>query len=714
MSFFPVRELVRQLSDGLPVADKIAAMFGKDSPQAEMAAVSDSVTADPASRREALVATFTNVIVGRFRSPNSQPLLLFIDDLEHLDVGSADALICLISRISEGPVVILGAFRSDLVISPSHPLKSIITSARRAEGVLTSVSVGAFADSSIDDLVDVMLAGESDLPLAFYEKLYRETEGNPLFIREVLRVLRSSTSDGSPAQLSLIGGKWQFVGPIEEWAIPPSVEDVIASRLDMLDPDKRSELEFAAVVGRRFAFEVLQNLTTSGEDDLLLHLERYLNIELIRELGDDDESFEFSHGKIRDVLYESLSSLRRRRIHGQVALVLSAMVGTANEDWDALIGEHLFLAAKLADAFPYLLRAARNAQATGSAQDSVGLFTKALTASDGAIYQENDSRQSIQLELASAYLSANATDEAEALLQILTAANVSAEIRVPALNYLGDALMFDGEIDQALVTYLDCERLAEQTEQNDMICEVACDLAELHGRQYERLAGLAPDQAAYHHEQYEAYVDKALKFVPTTTAGPLRARVLRNKAKMSRVSGDLVEAERLYQESIECVDSRVSHHRWLIPYAKTLRLTGKVDRALEIVNQVKAWSGQVGSRRSEAIALQYHATILMASTSSLADLVEAKSLATRALKLHRIIGFTQGSHETEMVLGEIALRLGQPDEAKRHFEAAILKRELETTELLEAVAGELEANGEHDRAGRIRLAVAASVLGGKE
>lgn len=711
MSFFPVRELVRQLSDGLPVAEKIAAMFGGDSPQAEMAAVSDSVTADPASRREALVATFTNVIVGRFRSADAPPLLLFIDDLEHLDVGSADALICLISRISEGPVVILGAFRSDLVISPSHPLKSIITSARRAEGVLTSVSVGAFADSSIDDLVDVMLDGETDLPIIFYEKLFRETEGNPLFIREILRILRAPGTDGTPAQLVLAEGKWRFIGPVELWAIPPSVEDVIASRLDLLEPEQRSELEFAAVVGRRFAFEVLQNLTASGEEALLLHLERYLNIELIRELGDTDESFEFSHGKIRDVLYESLSGLRRRRIHGQVATVLSAMVGTANEDWDALIGEHLFLAAKLAEAFPYLLRAARNAQATGSAQDSVGLFSKALAASDGAILFGNDSRQSIQLELARAYLSANSTDEAGTLLQQLTGENVPADIRVTALNLLGDTLMFDGDIDQALAVYLECESFAEASDRGESICEVACNLAELHGRQYERLAGLQPALAEDHRVKYEAYVDKALRFVPSSPTGPLRARVLRNKAKMSRVAGHLSEAERLYRESIESVDSRVSHHRWLIPYAKTLRLTGDAEKALLIVEQVKAWSAQVGSRRSEAIALQYQATILMASTESRPVLIEANGLATRALKLHRIIGFTQGTHETEIVLGEIASRLGMTSEARLHFEAAISRRDLQTSELFDVIAGELDANGEHDRADRLRGAAVPDPIG---
>ncbi|MFP3599955.1 hypothetical protein, partial [Chryseobacterium sp. SIMBA_029] len=83
-----------------------------------------------------------------------------------------------------------------------------------------------------------------------------------------------------------------------------------------------------------------------------------------------DESFEFSHGKIRDVLYAQLSGLRKRRLHAQVAGVISNLRASSNEDWDALIGEHLYLAAKYSDAFPYLLRAARNAQATGASTEA--------------------------------------------------------------------------------------------------------------------------------------------------------------------------------------------------------------------------------------------------------------------------------------------------------------------------------------------------------
>src|SRR5690606_8738009 len=64
MSFFPIRELIRQFGEGRPIATLISEMYGVDSVQADMAGVSESVTADPVSRREALVATFTNVLFG--------------------------------------------------------------------------------------------------------------------------------------------------------------------------------------------------------------------------------------------------------------------------------------------------------------------------------------------------------------------------------------------------------------------------------------------------------------------------------------------------------------------------------------------------------------------------------------------------------------------------------------------------------------------------
>jgi Flp pilus assembly protein TadD len=116
---------------------------------------------------------------------------------------------------------------------------------------------------------------------------------------------------------------------------------------------------------------------------------------------------------------------------------------------------------------------------------------------------------------------------------------------------------------------------------------------------------------------------------------------------------------------------------------------------------VLSWSTQVGSRRSEAIALQYHGLILMTRATTEAELGEALKSLQSAAQLHRVIGFAQGTHETEILLGEVALRAGQQGPALEHFAKAVGRPIDEGSALLSAVALELEANGETDRAAHL-------------
>ena len=150
----------------------------------------------------------------------------------------------------------------------------------------------------------------------------------------------------------------------------------------------RAELELAAVIGRRFAFQVMLNLSASGEDELLRYLEAFIGAHLIREIDDADLNFEFSHGLMRDVLYQSMSKIRRRRVHGQVADVLLQLYGSVSEDWDALIGEHLFQAGRNKEAVPHLLRAARAAMRILATVEAVNLYDRLLSVQSSLPTQE--------------------------------------------------------------------------------------------------------------------------------------------------------------------------------------------------------------------------------------------------------------------------------------------------------------------------------------
>jgi predicted negative regulator of RcsB-dependent stress response len=573
------------------------------------------------------------------------------------------------------------------------------------EGVYESHEIRGFDEWGFRALVEALLGGRTDLPDAVTRKLYEETEGNPLFTRELIRMLCSPDPRSGRVLLRQVADVWLFEGDIGSWDIPDSVEEVIASRLNLLDVEERRELELAAVVGRRFAFRVLHGLIEAGEDELLQDLEKFLDVDLIRELQTSDESFEFSHGKIRDVLYSQLSGLRKRRLHAQVAEVISNLRASSNEDWDALVGEHLYLAAKHADAFPYLLRAARNAQATGAASEAAALYVKALTSSEAVVFEGDDSRASIQLELVSAHISASEVEQAGRLLSHLTDSAHAPSIRVVALDLLGDVLLFEGETQQALEAYEQSQSLAESIGDPIALCEVLCDLAELHGRQYEQQAGVLPEEAESHRQEYVANVNAAFAMHGDLPQGPLRARTLRNKAKLSRVSGDYAAAENLYRRAIDTVDRRVASHRFLVPYAKALRRAGKPEEALRYIDRVIAWSAQVGSARSQAIGWQYKATFLMAASSDRGSFAEANAAAERALNGHQSIGYAQGIRETQIVLGEIALKIGDRERALEFFQAAAAKEGLGQQGLLDVISAELDANGEEDRATAIRRAL---------
>ena len=192
----------------------------------------------------------------------------------------------MIARLTEGSVVIIGAYRTDLVIHSSHPLRTVVRSAQRQSNLVLQIELRAFARDDLENLTSVLLGDSCRLPFAFYDKLYGETEGNPLFIKEVLISLQMPSATGSIPPLHYADGAWRFTGTLERWNIPRSIEDLIATRLDLLETDHRGELEMAAVIGRRFAFEVLCSLMTAGEDEVLRHLEHLVSFDIIRELDE--------------------------------------------------------------------------------------------------------------------------------------------------------------------------------------------------------------------------------------------------------------------------------------------------------------------------------------------------------------------------------------------------------------------------------------------
>src|SRR5205085_1376073 len=150
------------------------------------------------------------------------------------------------------------------------------------------------------------LLGEP-VPAEVAAAIHRETEGNPFFVEEVLKAL---IEQGSVRRER---GRWTC-SAVGELQLPQSIKAAIGRRLDRVSAGTNDVLRTAAVLGKVFDFrELAAALHDRSEDGLLDALDEAVTAQLL--VSRNEDAFVFTHDKIREVLYEELNPIRRRRIH---------------------------------------------------------------------------------------------------------------------------------------------------------------------------------------------------------------------------------------------------------------------------------------------------------------------------------------------------------------------------------------------------------------
>jgi tetratricopeptide (TPR) repeat protein len=184
------------------------------------------------------------------------------------------------------------------------------------------------------------LLGEVSLGSVTHDQIVAAAEGNPLFVEEMLRML---VDDGL---LHREDGRWVTTGDLTEVAIPPSVEALLAARLDRLLPAERALLQRAATIGRTFYSGALVELSPPESREAVPQL---LGALLRRQLIDrepdhffaGEDAYRFNHILSRDAAYASVPKLRRVRLHEAFARWLEARAGERLGEFEEVVGFHL-------------------------------------------------------------------------------------------------------------------------------------------------------------------------------------------------------------------------------------------------------------------------------------------------------------------------------------------------------------------------------------
>ncbi len=276
------------------------------------------------------------------------PLVLFLDDLNWADPASLELLHYVARGAPETFFLILGAYR-DLEVTEDHPLTQLLFDLNR-ERLLTQLSLQRLVPVDVGRMIEEILGEEgSD---SFRDLVFQKTGGNPFFVEEVIRSL---VEEGA---LFRAGERWDR-RPIAEIRIPSSVRQAVRQRLSHLDARCNRVLSLAAVQGKEFDEEILKQVSGLRDEELLTALEDALRARLIEEKAEarGRSSLAFTDSQVRDVLYDSLSRIRRRQYHAKTARALEGRAKGKEAERVTLLAYHYVLADDVEKALDYSLRA---------------------------------------------------------------------------------------------------------------------------------------------------------------------------------------------------------------------------------------------------------------------------------------------------------------------------------------------------------------------
>jgi hypothetical protein len=247
------------------------------------------------------------------------PLLLLLDDLQWADKGSIDMVRHVARLAPQHPLLIVGTYR-DTDLARTHPLAEALGALRR-EAEYERVHLRGLEPEAVRKLLSAV--AEHELPEAVSAAIAEETEGNPFFIREILRhLIEEGKVYPGP------DGRWTSDLPVRELGIPEGVREVIGRRLSRLSAAANRLLGVACGFEADFQFDTAAAVAGLGESDALDALDEALHAQLVQP-AEGTDAYVFSHALIRDTLYAELSPSRRVRLHRRLA---EALWGTYGAD----------------------------------------------------------------------------------------------------------------------------------------------------------------------------------------------------------------------------------------------------------------------------------------------------------------------------------------------------------------------------------------------
>ena len=451
-------------------------------------------------------------------SRGGRPAILMVDDIQWADDASAQVLHYLARHAAQRPVLTIYAYRDEEVDSDERLAQRVESLRRDTDARRMPLARLGFADT--ETLVAALADANLGAP-GLAERLHRETEGNPFFLVSILQALSEGETQLEPRPSGAPG------------LLPDALRAAVRVRLAHVPKAMRPMLETAAVLGRRFDFDTLLDVTGEPEARLLDALEMFVKRRLLHE-EPEGGVYDFSHDKLREVVYRDIGGVRRRLLHQSVAESLERRNEYATHERDAQLAEHYERAHVWSKALHYLVLAGQHSQTLFAMRDALHWLDRAVALSEShpeslderqrlAIYKrrgearaqagqtqgavadirlviatlraggEREKTRDALIHLGMAYRRADQYEEATACLNEALAESLAMSDERHAadtLYHLGTVAWSTGQNDQAIRFHQQAVEICERTACTDLVAVQAW-----HGRGEAHFANAEPAAA---------------------------------------------------------------------------------------------------------------------------------------------------------------------------------------------------------------------------
>jgi len=343
-----VLTLDRSLEDVLPYLHSLLGLSDENSPLAQM---------DAQIRKRRTLEAIKRILV---RESLNQPLIVIFEDLHWIDEETQGLLNLLADSIGTAKILLLVNYRPEY----RHEWGS--------KTCYSQLRLDPLGKESAEEMLTALVGDATEVrPLK--RLIIERTEGNPFFMEETVLVLLDEGAlvrDGAAVRLTK---------PLSELKIPPTVQAILAARIDRLPSDEKELLQTLAVTGKEFSLSLVREVIKQPDDEINRMLNDLQLAEFIYEQPTaGDIEYTFKHALTQEVAYNSVLLERRKLLHERIAGAIEELYRAGIDDRVVELAYHYSRSGNVAKALEYLERAGRRAAEHSANLEAVSHFSAAL------------------------------------------------------------------------------------------------------------------------------------------------------------------------------------------------------------------------------------------------------------------------------------------------------------------------------------------------